>query len=267
MKEKMKQTIVLRVVLVWLCGVFAGGIGFSGPAAAETRGAHLSQDRFDEANRLYEQEKYSQALQIYLEIEKNGANWKLFYNMGNCSFKLNQPVRAKIYYLKAQRLKPFENSIQKNIEIVNKRLNDTVPYPRPDFISRVLLRIESVISLNVLAVILLLFIFIFNGFVFMWIKKGKSRLIIYGVSFSLVLLLLAGAYHMYRIDKHNRQNTAVITRVNAQLRSGPGENQTILFKVSPGLQVKIIEESGDWVQVTASSDIAGWIEAKHIERI
>ena len=36
----------------------------------------------------------------------------------------------------------------------------------------------------------------------------------------------------------------------------------MLFKVNPGLEVKIIDRSRDWVQVTASAQIAGWIETK-----
>jgi tetratricopeptide (TPR) repeat protein len=264
---KTTETIVLRSVSIGLCWMFLWGLGISPLAAAGSGELSLPRERFAGANRLYEDGKYAGALRIYREIEADGSHWKLFYNIGNCYFKLNRLVPAKIYYLKAQRYHPFENSIRNNIDIVNKHLNDKNPYPKPDFVSRVLLRIESIISLNVLSIILLVFIFIFNGFVFMWIKKGKTRPIIYGVFFSLFLLLLAGTYHIYRVGKYNRGNIAVITKGNSQLRSGPGENNTVLFKVNPGLQVKIIDRSRSWLQVTASSDIAGWIEAENLERI
>jgi tetratricopeptide (TPR) repeat protein len=261
------QTNVLQLVLIGLCWMFLWILGNPTLEAVESGGLSLPQDRFTEANRLYEDGNYAEALHIYREIEVKGSHWKLFYNIGNCYFKLNQLVPAKIYYLKAQRYQPFENSIQNNIDIVNKHLNNKNPYPKPDFIGRVLLRIESIISLNVLSIMLLVFIFIFNGFLFMWIKKGKNRLIIYGVFFSLFLSLLAGTYHIYRVGKYNQGNIAVITNGNSQLRSGPGENNTVLFKVNPGLQVKIIDHSRNWLQVTASSDIAGWIEAENLERI
>lgn len=229
--------------------------------------ATMPQDRFNEANRLYEEESFEAALDIYLEISQTGANWKLFYNTGNCYFKLNRPVEAKINYLKAQRLRPFNDAIQKNIVIVNKVLNDKVPAPRSDFVSRVMLRIESIISLNVLSVLLLAAIVILNVFVFRWMSRGKSRLVLYGVSFSLVVTLLAAGYHQYRVGKYNRRDTAVITAAEAQLRSGPGQNNTILFKVNPGLQVKVVDSSRKWLQVSASSDIAGWIEEDKLERI
>ena len=46
------------------------------------------------------------------------------------------------------------------------------------------------------------------------------------------------------------------------MRSGPGESNTELFKINPGLEVKILDRSRDWVQVSASPQVAGWIELK-----
>jgi len=59
----------------------------------------------------------------------------------------------------------------------------------------------------------------------------------------------------------------VMVRADSELRSGPGENNTVLFKVNPGLKVKIIEKSRSWVQVSASSQVAGWVEEDRLERI
>jgi hypothetical protein len=245
-----------------LCFVLMGAVSVAG--YAQEKG-----NPFNRANQLYEQGNYAEALTLYLETGSTVSHWKVFYNIGNCYFKLNRPVQAKIYYLRAQRLKPFAASIQKNIEIVNKRLKDEIPQPKPDFITRLLMRIESILSLNILSVMLLVMIVIFNGFLFALIKKGKNRPVLYGVSFSLLLMLLVTGYHIYRVGKYNRRDLAVVTGQNTQLRSGPGENNTVLFKVNPGLQVKIIDRSGNkqWFQVSASADIAGWVEVDRLEVI
>lgn len=225
------------------------------------------QEPFNRANQLYEEGKYSEALFIYLDIKKQGAHWKLYYNIGNCYYKLNNFVRAKIYYLRAKRLEPFEPSIRKNIEIVNKRFSDKIPAEKLDFLSRTALRIESFISLNLVSVLFLISVFILNAFIFILLKRGKSRVILYGVSFSLVITLLIFGYHIYRTGKQNLKNTAVIVKKDTNLRSGPGENNTILFKINPGLKVKIIDRSRNWLQVSASSQVAGWMEQGSLERI
>lgn len=222
---------------------------------------------FAEANQLYEAGKYEEALGKYRQLEESVSHWKLFYNMGNCFYKLNRFVQAKIYYLRAERLKPFDESIQKNIEIVNKQFSDEILQEKPDFIAKVVKKIETAISLNFVSVVLVIAIVILNLFIFLLIKKRKSRLLIYGVSFSLIIAILLFSYHVYRVKKQNLRDTAVIIQPDSTLRSGPGDTNTILFKVNPGIKVKIIDKSRDWVQVTASKEIAGWIEENNIERI
>ncbi len=222
---------------------------------------------FDRANQLYEEGKYAEALTGYQALEKQIVHWKLFFNTGNCYYKSGNFVKAKIYYLKAERLRPFEPSIQKNIDIVNKRFSDKIEAEKPDFLSRVALRIENVVSLNIVSVVLLVAVIVLNLFIFLLIKNGRTRFLLYGVSFSLVIALLIAGYHVYRTGKQNLRNTAVIVTADTELRSGPGEDNTVLFKVNPGLEVKIIETSRNWVQVSASSRIAGCIEAHRLERI
>lgn len=206
----------LLVCLIWALGFFSSAWA-----------ANMSQTRFDQANHLYEQGKYTEALAIYQEIEKNGSHWKLFFNCGNCYYKLGQWVNAKIYFLKARRLEPFEPAITKNIDIVNKRLNDKIATPTPDFISRLVLRIESMITLNVLSLILFLSWLIFNGFLFLLFSRGKRRWVIYGMAFSFLLLLLVASYHIYRVGKFQDRSVAVITVADSQLRSGPGGDAAV----------------------------------------
>ncbi|MCP4220691.1 MAG: SH3 domain-containing protein [bacterium] len=229
--------------------------------------AGVSQERFSRANGLYEEGKYDEALALYHEMEKEGSNWKLFYNMGNCCYKLKDYVKAKIYYLRADKFNPFEPSIQKNIEIINRFFNDKIPEAKPDFLLKVALKVESIVGLNVVSILLLLSVAVLNLFIFFLLRKKRNRWVIYGVSFSLVITLLLTGYHVYRSGKAARKDTAVITVKNSELRSGPGANNTILFKVNPGLKVKIIDVSRNWVHVSASSRIAGWVEEERLERI
>ena len=72
------------------------------------------QQRFDSANDLYEKGLYTEALELYRTVENSMFSWKLYYNMGNCQFKLNRFIEAKICYLKARQLKPLQPSIGNN---------------------------------------------------------------------------------------------------------------------------------------------------------
>lgn len=222
---------------------------------------------FEKANRLYEEGRHKEALAEYLKLEKSVVNWKIFYNAANCYFKMGEFVRAKIYYLRAQRLAPFESSIEKNIEITDLRFSDKMAAPPPDFLERVGRRIESVLSLNMVSWILLLAALLLNYFLFQLMWKGRSRLVLYGVAFSLLFFLTVAGYHIQRSGSRERSSSAVVIQPDSRLRSGPGENNTVLFRVNPGLKVRIVDQSRDWVQVTASEQVAGWIRVSCLERI
>ena len=74
-----------------------------------------------------------------------------------------------------------------------------------------------------------------------------------------MLVLLTSFYHIHLVRKQSVRNTAVVTDQDVTLLSGPGGDNTILFRVNPGLELKIIGKNREWYQVTASDDIAGWI--------
>lgn len=225
------------------------------------------QSAFDQGNRLFEGGKYAEALKAYRQAEAQGSHWNLFYNMGNCYYRMNRLVMAKIYYLRADRLKPFLPAIQENIDIVDRQFKDKIAEEEADFITRTAGKIDSFIPLDVVSVVLVLAILTFNGFIFLVIKRGKKKSLIYGLSFTLAFCLLILSYHIYRTDRLNRRDIAVIVKEEAILRSGPGESNTVLFKVNPGLKVRIIETRREWLEVSASKQVAGWIKKSEVETI
>ncbi|MEN8153850.1 MAG: SH3 domain-containing protein [Acidobacteriota bacterium] len=223
--------------------------------------------KFENGNKKFTENDYQEALETYLEIGKSVSNWKLFYNTGCAYFKLNDFVSAKIFFLKADKLKPFNTSIRKNLEITDARLNNSIQIKDDDFVLKFIKRVETIFSINFISLLLLLFVLVLNYFLFVLIKRGRSRFILYGVSFSLILFMFISTYHFYRTGKAQKKEIAVVIKEGAQLRSGPGDNNTVLFNIGPGIKVKIINESVNWIHVSASSDIAGWIKSEAITKI
>jgi tetratricopeptide (TPR) repeat protein len=97
-------------------------------------GSTTVNDDFLAANIHYEAGRYGDALRIYLQINRQLTCWQVLYNIGNCYFKLEQPLAAKIYYLRARRFRPLEGSIARNIAIVDKSFKDIIAPETPDFI-------------------------------------------------------------------------------------------------------------------------------------
>jgi tetratricopeptide (TPR) repeat protein len=236
------------------------------PFLAASGSAGVQED-FSAANGYYQAGRYGEALKIYLRINQQLTNWQVLYNIGNCYFKLDQPLAAKINYLRARKFRPLNNSIARNIAIINKNFKDVIIPETPDFISRTIQVLEAKLSLNALSLLLLAAILLLNVSLFLVLKKGRYKKIIYGLAFSLFLSLALGAYHYNRVTGQKQTSIAVVNEENSILRSGPGESNTELFKINPGLEVKILDRSRDWVQVSASPQVAGWIELKRLTLI
>jgi len=232
-----------------------------------TPGSAATKEDFSAANNDYQAGRYGDALKSYLLINRQLTHWAVLYNIGNCYFKLDQPLAAKIYYLRARKFQPLEPSIARNLAVVDKNFKDVIVPETSDFITRAIQVLEAKLNVNALSLLLLAAILLLNIFLFLLMKKGRRKKIIYGLAISLLLCLVLGAYHYDRVAGLRQKSIAVVSEADSVLRSGPGESNTELFKINPGLEVKILDRSRDWVQVSASPQVAGWIELKRLTLI
>lgn len=138
----------------------------------QTHGDSINSE-FEKGNKEFSSNNYQAALDIFLKISENVSNWKLFYNTGCTYFKLDDLVSAKIFFLKAEKLKPFDSSIQKNLKIIDKKMNNSIKFSDDDFITKFIKRIETILSVNLVSLLLLLAVFILNYFIFLLMKKGR----------------------------------------------------------------------------------------------
>ncbi len=55
--------------------------------------------------------------------------------------------------------------------------------------------------------------------------------------------------------------SVVVTGNNANVRQGPGTNHAVVFQLSKGMAVKLLEKQGKWVKVQTADGKQGWIAA------
>ena len=238
--------------------ILAGLALFAAGAAAAV------EDDFAAANLSYRQGKFAAALALYQKVDRQVDDDQVLYNIGNCYYKLERYLSAKVYYLKAQKFRPLDAAIARNIAMTNQHFPDAVAPAEPDFIQRAVQRLAAMLSLDTLSILLLLALAAANACLFLLLTRGRNKKTLYALAFSLLMASGLWAFHLSRTAALARSDSAVVWAEGSQLRSGPGEDNTVLFEVGPGLDVRIIDRSGDWVQAAASEHIAGWIEIKRL---
>ncbi len=91
-------------------------------------------DDFDPvlAENLYRSGDYTAAISIYEQIIESGwMNGKIYYNLGNCYYKMGQYGRSILYYERAKRLLGRNDDLLINLKLANLRIYDRIePLPR-----------------------------------------------------------------------------------------------------------------------------------------
>ncbi|MGB5238388.1 MAG: tetratricopeptide repeat protein, partial [Flavobacteriaceae bacterium] len=87
---------------------------------------------FEEATTAYNDGKYENAIEHYLQILANGEHSSaLYYNLGNCYYKTNQIAPSIYYYEKALLLSPGDKEIKNNLVYARQMTIDAIE-PLPD---------------------------------------------------------------------------------------------------------------------------------------
>ena len=89
---------------------------------------------FNEATELYNNGEYSAAIENYEEILENGEHSaSLYFNLGNCYYKLNSIGPSIYYYEKALLLSPNNEEIKNNLRFAqNMRLDAIEEMPKTE---------------------------------------------------------------------------------------------------------------------------------------
>ena len=87
----------------------------------------LAQTSFDKGNSLYQKGKYNEAIVAYESILKSGKqSAELYFNLGNCYYKLNQVAPAIFNFEKALLQNPTDTDIKNNLAFAQKTAIDEI---------------------------------------------------------------------------------------------------------------------------------------------
>ncbi len=228
---------------------------------------------FTQANELYKNGDFAKAYELYLQIPDKGA--AVYYNLGNCAYKLNKLGYALAYWRRAERDWGFlgRDELMGNIDLVKKRLAGaskadeqevTVVRSVANFCKGVknstisLIRAIPLVSLQLFVLFVWLILFIYLRY---WYQRKQKFVII------CFFLLQAVSASMLAIKYSSLQREKlVVIKVPAPLSSGPGSNFTVLMQLPEGQEADILKESGDFYKIRVNG-IIGWIDRRVIEKI
>jgi len=249
---------IMRILLLTLSLMTAL---FAGPA----------DDLFKDGNQLYQAGQYQAALEKYSQIANLGQESSaLYFNMGNCYYKLQDVGRAILFYERALRLSPGDEDVQTNLSIAQLATPDKIER-QPDFVlTRVVQAYCHVLPENIqIGLVLGFYLAVMAGLI-LWVLTRGRRIGSWAGRASLVLavlLLLAGSSLAGRGWEERNRRDAVILASKVDVMSAPGAQAVEVFSLHAGAKVTLDRSSGDWVEIILPDRKSGWVKREALEAI
>mgnify|MGYP001203467301 CR=1 FL=1 len=220
---------------------------------------------FNKANRLYTDEKYIESQILYDSLINEGyESAELYYNLGNCHYKLNNWANAIWAYEKSLKINNHNNTEQ-NLKLAQLKIVDRIE-GIPDLFYKKWIK-DFVLLLNVkswqiicLISIWILFLIKITSLFLSFNNKSILRfnLLITIFIFSIVLL-------SYKYQTNKKE--AIIFSSAIVVYSAPTENSTNLFSLHAGTKVELIDQIGEWFNIKLINGNNGWIKKHHCKNL
>jgi tetratricopeptide (TPR) repeat protein len=169
--------------------------------------AQTADSLFVTANNLYKEGKIEQAIETYKKIEsQNLVSAELYYNLGNCYYKLNK-VGPSIYnYEKALQIDPLNGDVKNNLIFAKRLAIDTIEELPASFLQKFNKNFLQKLSYNQWAILVVFLSFLGSIlFLLFYFADIPSRKRLYFstsiLSFLLLITTILITYNQYAASK------------------------------------------------------------------
>lgn len=223
------------------------------------------------ADSLYLDGNYSAAAGYYEQLLKlYPSDPDVYYNLGNCHYRLAQPVQALWRYEQAALLDPADRDIRDNIA----------------FLSTEILKVSQTASSNFFFVLwwdylcrsltlsgwiacgIATFLFLLLGILaYFFAPRLQVRKIGFGVACICLLVCIASARFAYLQNEALVERTTALVRNESgiELRNVPTSTGTSVGKIPMGQKVRILDRTiRGWMQVELPDRKIGWAQTSDL---
>jgi tetratricopeptide (TPR) repeat protein len=230
-----------------------------------------AQTGFEKGNFLYQNGKYEEAAKAYESVlESNKESAELYFNLGNCYYKLHQIAPAIYNYEKALVLNPTDNDVLNNIKFAQKQTIDEIKVvPKVGF-AKLLRDFTGIYPFETWAWITIgfafMFLLFFMGYYFYQTVVIK-RIFFLGMFVILLLVVMSISAAFFEKSHFDNEKPAIVFAEVADVRSEPQNASSITFVLHAGTKVYVDETLGNWKKIQLTDGTEGWINSGAIKEV
>ncbi|MFK6999393.1 SH3 domain-containing protein [Flavobacterium oreochromis] len=226
---------------------------------------------FERGNDFYQKGKYQEAIQAYESIlSERQESAEVYYNLGNCYYKLNRVAPAVFNFEKALLLSPNDAEIQNNLAFAQKMaIDDIQEVPQVGF-SKIIADFTSIFHYDTWGWIAIIFAFLTLACFVVYYYSDKTilkRIFFGGILLGLCFVLLSLFAGFYEYNRLQKEKLAIVFADLVNVKSEPNATSSNVFTLHAGTKVKIIESLDNYYKIQIADLKEGWLIRSDIKEI
>ena len=246
--------------------VFSIALLFSLVAVSQT-----ANELFSKANNLYQTGKYTEAIEVYSIIEKQELlSDDLFFNLGNCYYKLNKVAPSIYYYEKALKINPANEDASTNLAFAKRMTIDVIEDLPKTFLQRFSASVIQKLPFDTWAIIAVLASFLASILFLLYHFSFSSRkkLFYFNTSIFAVFVLSITVFFAFQNYKTvQKDRTAIIFVAKVEIKNAPSTSSEEVFELHEGTKVIVLDALDNWRKIKIADGKVGWIYADDLKEI
>ncbi len=235
------------------------------PATGQT-----AEEAFERGNEAYAAGDWAAAAAAYgTVLDYRVADARVYYNLANAEFRMGRLGPAILYYERARRLDPADPEIESNLRFVQGFRFDRVEVEESFVLLEALHRAQALLGVDGQAWILVILFWAAGGILARGLARPGRFGPVHGWPLAAIgtLFVFVALSWWNTFDRLERRELAVVMAPAAEIVAGPGPSNPSLLTVHEGLTVEVLDDRGDWIQVSLPNGINGWISTRAIDRV
>ena len=216
---------------------------------------------FEAGNQLYDQGKFSEARARFENLALSG-EWtpNLFYNLGNCDYRLDEPGRAILDYERALALDPGHPEARANLALLRNQTGAKTPAPSWEQYA------FTGLSPNVWAIVAAA-----GGWIAVFglaalassRRRGNAGIWLTTIAGAVVAAYGGGVLWLTAQER----GVAIVVAKSVEARLAPADSAGLADELPAGSRVRVLSERGDWIYCELPGQSRGWVPQNTIEKV
>ena len=244
----MRKLLILLFAILFIC------VGFG----------QDNDQKFQNGNTAYNAGQFEKALILYKKILESGEHSAaLYFNIGNCYYRLNNVAESIFFFEKAKKLNPFDEDISINSAFAQNMAIDAVEMLPISQVTKFKDSLVELFNQEGWALVLILLSWLLVIFWGLYLKN-KTPLFkrVFFVSTILTALFLASSVSISVIKSADEAATTygILFNEKIEVWAEPNTRAEGLFILHEGTKVQLLDALQEWQKIRIANGSEGWIK-------